>query len=97
LGEGTDLILDGVQLLVASAGGVTLNNDSSVNLIKVRNHLAKGNTTTSSNTFSDRSLHVVGELSWAFNQEHFSRWRRREVRTHHARNQAELVEFGAPF
>jgi hypothetical protein len=91
------LTLDGVQLLVASAGGVTLGNDGGIDLIEVRNHLAKGDATTSANTFSDRSLHVVGKLPQAINQERLSRQWSREVGTHHASNQIELVEFRAPF
>lgn len=90
------MILDGIQLLVAMASGVTLVDDDDVDLIKVRNHLAKGDTTTSVNAFGDRALHAVEKLLQAINQVCFDQWQMREVVTHHATYQTYLLEFGAP-
>jgi hypothetical protein len=36
LSVGADLLIDNIQLLVASAGGIALNNNGGVNLIKMR-------------------------------------------------------------
>lgn len=83
---GADLLLDSVQLLVALADGVTLYDNDDVDLIKMRDHLAKGDTTTSTNAFGDGALHAVRQVPQAINQRHFGRRRRREMGAHRAGN-----------
>jgi hypothetical protein len=59
---GENLVIDNVQLLIALASGITLCNNSDIDLIKMRDHPPKGDTTPLSSALGNHTVHMVGQL-----------------------------------
>jgi hypothetical protein len=93
----TDPIFGNVQLLVALADDVALGDNDDLNLIKMRDHPVKGDSTPSTDALSNNVVHTVGQLSQVIDKRCFNRRQKREMGTHHADNQMELLEFSAHF
>lgn len=59
LNMGADLLFDNFQLLVAPVGDIALGDNGGVDLIKMRDHPAKGDATPSTNALGNSALQTV--------------------------------------
>lgn len=86
---GADLLFDNVYLLIAPAGGVALYDNVVVDLIKMRDHPARGDATPSTNVIGDGECQTVWQHPQVINQMCLCRRWRREMNAHYVDNQIE--------